>query len=280
MDDMSRVVIFHVGLPKTASTFLQRNVFPHLKHIHYVKKHDFRRHEKIVEKSPYHRVLLSTEFNPHPGNPRAQKKLDRIKRNFKYIYPVIVLRKHSSWLKSKYKYYIRKHGSYSFTDFIDPNNDQGAAIRKDLNFFPKIKHLEETYGQRPLVLFQEELKSKPIAAVKIIADFMDATFNEEDIEVSTVKKSYSEHQLKWVRKFNRCYSFSPEKFNPRPVKKLYKKISQLFIHSTAYAGKVLPDPEPDYALIPKELLEKVDAEYKEDWEQCKAYAKKTRELLF
>lgn len=280
MADNNRIVIFHVGLPKTASTFLQRNVFPHLKQVHYVKKHDFKRHEKIVEKSSHYRILLSTEFNPHPGNKRAQQKLDRIKRNFEHIYPVIVLRKHSSWLKSKYKYYIRKHGSYPFTDFIDPKNDQGAAIRKDLYFFQKIKHLEETYDRRPLVLFQEELKSNPIDTVKVIADFMGATFDEEDIEVSTIKKSYSEHQLKWVRKFNRNYSFRPEKVKPRPVKKLYKKISQLFLHSTAYAGKFLPDPEPENPLIPKDLLKQIDNEYKEDWEQCKAYAKETRELLF
>jgi len=280
MADKNRVVIFHVGLPKTASTFLQRNVFPHLKQVHYVKKHDFKRHEKIMEKSPHHRILLSTEFNPHPGNKRAQQKLDRVKNNFNHVYPVIVLRKHSSWLKSKYKYYIRKHGSYSFTDFIDPNTTHGTSLRKDLYFYPKIRHLEETFGQRPFVLFQEELKNNPIATVQVIADFMGATFNEEDIKISTVKKSYSEHQLKWVRKFNRSYSFRPEKAKPLPVKKLYKKISQLFLHSTAYAGKVLPDPEPENALIPKDLLEKIDAEYKKDWEQCKAYGKETRELLF
>ena len=129
-------------------------------------------------------------------------------------------------------------------------------------------------------MFQEELKKAPLDVVRIISDFTDAYYSEQDIRPSTVKKSYTEDQLKWVRKFNRSYPFNPHSIGSRPLRQGYKKISQLFLHTTAVAGNILPDPEPQEPLIPKSELQKIARQYSSDWEQCKAYARETRELLF
>lgn len=279
MTDNRRVAFFHVGLPKTASTFLQRKVFPFLKNIHYIKKHDFKHHEKFLNGDNL-RYLLSVEFTPHADNPSSRKKTEKVKQNFDTVYPIIVLRKHSSWLRSKYKYHLRKHGKLSFEDFINPQTPEGKIIRRDLAFFQKIEHLEKEFGNRPLVLFQEEIKKAPLNVVSIIADHTGAHYNEQDIRPSTVKKSYSEGQLKWVRRFNRVYPFNPQSIVPKPLRQVYKKISQLLLHITAVAGNILPDPEPQEPLIPKSELEKIAREYNNDWDKCKAYARETRELLF
>lgn len=280
MNDKNRVAYFHVGLPKTASTFLQRRVFPHFKNIHYIKKHDFKRHEDLVRKSPYQSILLSIELIPHPGNESAQEKIDRVNKNFDNVYPILILRHHSSWLRSRYKYYIRKHGREEFPDYIDAKTPQGREILQILHFYPKIKHLEKSFGQRPLVLFQEELKKAPIDTIKVIAEHTGASFNEKDIKLSTVKKSYSEHQLKWVRKFNRTYTYRPKAIKSRFGRKLYKKTIQFFLHAIAYTGNILPDPEHGTDLIPDQQLKKIDEEYQNDWQKCVDYARETRQLHF
>ncbi|MCF8230715.1 MAG: hypothetical protein K9J27_00895 [Bacteroidales bacterium] len=279
MTENSRVAYFHVGLPKTASTFLQRRVFPYFQDITYVKKHDFKRHEKVIESNNTQHVLLSVEFTPHPGNKSSEEKIGKVRENFSTVYPIIVLRKHSSWLRSKYKYYIRKHGKSSFDQFIDPQTATGREIRMNLDFYTKIKHLERSFGHRPLVLFQEELKKAPLDTIRIIAGYVNVSYDETRIQLSTVKKSYSEHQLKWVRKFNRFYVYQPQKIKITFLKKLYKKISQLFLHTVAYTANFLPEAEPDSAFIPNQELKQIDEEYHDDWNKCIAYARETRQLL-
>ncbi len=279
MAKKNRKVFFHVGLPKTASTFLQRNVFPQLEDVFYVKKHDFKRHHNVVAQSDENRVLLSVEFNPHPGDKDGEQKLSDVKEAYDEVYPIIVLRRHSSWIKSRYKYHIRKHGTYDLEEFVDPETRLGGQMRNFLQYYTKIELLEKTYGHAPLVLFQEELKKHPVKTIGAIADYVGASFDEENIRIETVKKGYDEKPLKWVLRFNRFYPFFPKKIHPKFLRKVYKKISQSFIHAVAFAGQFLPDPEKDKALVPKEVLKRVDREYQNDWKKCLAYAREQRDVF-
>jgi len=43
-------VYFHVGLGKTASTYLQYQLFPKLKGIKYFQRSSYKRYHKIIEK--------------------------------------------------------------------------------------------------------------------------------------------------------------------------------------------------------------------------------------
>lgn len=278
MDREERLVFFHVGLPKTASTFLQRNVFPHLGNIFYVKKHDFKQHRKKVAATTEKRILLSVEFNPHPGDKDGERKLRDVKKAYAHVFPIIVLRKHSSWIKSRYKYHIRKHGTYSLQEFVDPNTRLGGQMRRFLEYYTKIELLEKTFGHAPLVLFQEELKKQPAKAIQAIADYTGASFNEEDIRISVVKKAYDEKPLKWVLRFNRVYPFFPKKIRPKFLRKAYKKFSQFFIHTVALFGRHLPDPQPEKPLLKKDILNMIDKEYQADWQRCVEYARKQREV--
>ncbi len=56
-------IFFHVGMPRAASTFLQYKVFPIMEGIKYIKKHNFKRHEKIISNSKFDKVLLSSEMD-------------------------------------------------------------------------------------------------------------------------------------------------------------------------------------------------------------------------
>lgn len=278
MAGTSREVYFHVGLPKTASTFLQRRVFPYLKGICYYKKHDFKKHLKKLNACSESRILLSYEFNPHPGDRDGEAYLEFVSNAHEKVFPIIVFRKHSSWLSSRYKYRIRKHGTHTLEQFLDEQTPVGKQTRSFLKYHDKIVFLEKKFGNAPLVLFQEEIKHHPFEVIKTIARHTGASFNEKDIEVGVVKKAYPEKSLKWVLRFNRSYKYAPGTVRPRFLRKLYKKISQLLLHTFAFAGKFLPDPQPGQPLIEKDVLNRIDREYADDWEKCKAYARKQRKL--
>ena len=271
-------LFFHVGMPKTASTFLQKYVFPHFKDILFIKKHDFKHHQKIINNTKSDKILLSHEINLDAAG--GYRKMQTIAEHYPGTHPIIVLRRHSSWVKSRYKYYLRKHGELSFDTYLDLENERGKIKHQNLHYFDKIKILEHAFGCRPLVLFQEELKQNPEQFIAQLAQFINTRYNPNDIRIKTIKGSYSEHQLKYVRRFNRWYKFDNSPKRKKWQKFVYKKFSSLLVHSVAFAGNFLPPPSEDKPLIPEAVMQELDQQFYNDWEQCLEYAKQDRTLLF
>lgn len=271
-------IFFHVGLPKTGSTFLQRNVFPKFNDIRFIKKHDFKHRDRIIEQSNHDKILMSIEINPDVRG--GLEKLQDVSQKYPRTYTIIVLRRHGSWLKSKYKYYLRKHGTRKLEQYFDLDG-RGILEPKNLMFYPKIKLLEYLFEPQPLVLFQEELKENPLATIDILADYMGISYNRNAIKFQTVKRSYSPKQLKKVRRFNRWYQYDHSQITSKTKKFIYKKFSGLLLHSIAYMGSIIPDKKGDKeTLIPQEKIEEVNETYREDWEKCLDYARQQRQLLF
>ncbi len=273
-----KTIFFHVGLPKTASTFLQRNVFPKFRGIRFIKKHDFKRRDQLIGQGGAERVLLSIELSlDHSG---GIGKVKDVAAKYPHTYPIIVLRKHTRWLQSKYKYYLRKHGDRDFNGYFDLNGN-GVLGTDNLLFFPKIKFLEEQFQHRPLVLFQEELKQNPYGVIDMLADYMGAEYNRNDIRVQTVKKSYNPRQLRMVRRFNRFYQYDHSGIRNKAVKFTYKKFSGLLLHSIAFFAQFFPEKwASNRPLIPQDKLKEIDHAYLDDWQKCIDYASQQRELLF
>lgn len=271
------VVFFHVGLPKTASTFLQRNIFPHFKGIQFVKKHDFKHHEKIISTTTAPAVLLSIELDLDGAS--GYEKMAKIAKDYPGSIPIIVFRQHGSWVGSKYKYYLRKHGTLSFEEYFNMDTHDGVLTDKNLQFFEKIELLQEHYRQRPLVMFQEEFKNEPIKAIKILSDFVGATFNEKDLKISNVKTSYSEHSLYYVRKLNRWYKYDHSSYKTYFSRTLYKKVSGGVLHTVAFfTGLFEPNKEKAKKVLPKASVKRINDKYASDWQRCIDFAAETREV--
>jgi hypothetical protein len=273
-----KTIFFHVGLPKTASTFLQRNVFPNFRNIRFVKKHDFKRRDKIIEQTDHTKILLSIELNLDAEG--GLSKVRDVAKKYPQTRPIIILRKHGSWLKSKYKYYLRKHGNREFKDYFK-FDDQGVLLTANLLFYPKIELLEHIFETKPLVLFQEELKENPYATIDLLADYMGANYTKKDIRIKTVKKSYSPKQLKAVRRFNKIYKHDHSNIDSKTVKFIYKKFSGFLLHSVAFLSLLVPQRLiTKKSLIPEDKIQKVNEAFREDWEKCLDYARRQRKLLF
>ena len=272
-----KTIFFHVGMPKTASTFLQRNVFPKFDGIHFVKKHDFKHRDRIIPHSSHDRILLSIELNLDSKG--GISKVKDVAEKYPNTHPIIVLRKHGPWLRSKYKYYLRKHGDRHFEDYFNLK-DSGYLDTNNLLFFPKIRFLEEQFGKRPLVLFMEELKENPYGVIDLLANHMGATYAPEQIQIETVKKSYSAKQLRVVREFNRAYRYDHSHIQNKTRKFAYKKFGGMLLHSVAYLSLLIPNSlMKSQQLIPPEKIREVEEAYENDWQQCIEYARQERKLL-
>lgn len=261
-------IFFHVGLPKTATTYLQRKFFPYLKGIHFTKKHHFKYHERIIKETDSNSFLFSCEYD---------KSMEKVLQDFSAKYPeakiIISFRRHDKWINSKYKYHIRKNGYKKFNEFISLDNEESFWKKSDLFFMNYIHLIEKYFKHPPLIIFQDELKEKPYKVFDRICKYINATYEKDDIKLATIKRAYSNKQLYVVRSFNRIVKHNEDLFKKGLVRTLHRKSRAFFIHLTATLAGFLPKSLiPAETLIPKRELERIKNFYKDDWEMCYEYA--------
>jgi len=260
---------FHVGLGKNASTFLQQRFFPKLKEIYYTQSNIYRFFPKIIETTQHDKYLFSREFDR-----QFYTETDKIANVSEQANIIIILRQNASWIASQYRRYVKNGGKQSFSEFLDLANDQGAWKQKDLYFYPMLKHLEQRFKNKPLILFYDELKKDSIAFLDRISDYLNASYNKEEIDLSVKHSSYSEKQLKFVLKhgpFDRAKEFQTKN---RALHYLNYRSKWLINHAYLTMAKWLPEIDKDAPLIPSDELKKVEDFYLQDWENCVAFAKK------
>ncbi|MBN4061727.1 hypothetical protein JYU20_00835 [Bacteroidales bacterium AH-315-I05] len=263
-------VYFHVGLGKAASTYLQYKVFPKLKGIHYIQRTSYKKSKKIIARANSDKYLVSREFD---------RQLEDEVRWFSSFCPearvIIIFRRHDSWIASQYRRHVKNGNSYSFSEFIDIENDNGFWKKKELCFFEKIKTIEQYFQHKPLVLFHDELKKDPYKFINKIADFTCSTYKQEAISLSPKHRSYNEKQLKIMRKVSR-YVYIPgqnEQGNKLQRRlQLYSK--RLACYVVLYAALFVPKKfVSKEKLISQAELDKIRKYFEEDWQRCLNYAK-------
>ncbi len=261
-------IYFHVGLPKTATTFLQRKFFPHLKGIHFTKKHHFKYHERIIKETQSDSFLFSCEYD---------RGMEKVLLDFSAKYPeakiIISFRRHDKWISSKYKYDIRKSGYKKFEEFFSLDKKDCLWKEEDLYFMNYIKLIEKYFKNPPLIIFQDELKNKPYMVFDRISNYLNASYEKEDIKLATVKKAYDDKQLYIVRGFNKIVKHNSNLFKKGFIRKFHKKSHAFFLHLTAAIAKLIPNAlVPSDKLIPSEELKRIKNFYHDDWEKCYEYA--------
>ena len=269
-------IFFHVGLPKTASTFLQRNVFPKLEGIEFVKKHAFHHYRKHVKRCRQPKILFSTELNI--GKRRTDRKIQNFAATFPEARPIILLRRHDRWLRSKYKQHIRKHGWLRFDEFFNLN-DTGKVKVSELVYMDKIRFLNSLFHHPAIVLFQEELLNDPWDAIDRISRVTGTSYSRDSIDTNRVKPSYSNKQLKAMRRFNSQVQFEdPPEDQPKIVRKSRKKFHAFLLHSVAYLSYLWPKKwmKHEGELIPGSRLDQIRHHFENDWQQCARYVEQLR----
>ena len=268
-ESSQKEIFFHVGLGKTATTYLQYKLFPKLKGVYYIQRTRYLKAHEIISRTSHKKYLVSREFDQ-----QLQTEIEKFARHYPDTKAIVVFRRHDGWIASQYRRFAKNGIQIPFQEFFDIEHNQGQWKQDDLNYLNKIRIIENTFGQKPLVLFHDELKKDPYAFFDKIANFIGASYNRDDISLEAVHKSYEEKQLKAVRKVSKIFfPAHPKEYHNAFMRRLQWRKQQLTSYAIMGAALLIPESWlGDEELIPSDQLEKIREFYADDWAQVQAYA--------
>ncbi len=264
-------IYFHVGLSKTASTYLQERVFPLFENVEYI--HRMYRYNKvfdILSETNKKIILISREFDQ-----QFKSELKRFAAQYPDIQVFIVFRRQDSWIASQYRRFFKNGHIIPFTDFFDLKNDKGMFTKKDLDFSNYINTVEKYFTKKPVVLFYDDLRKDPMAFFDYIASIMGVKYDKKKVNLKSKHKSYSEKQLKALKAVSKIISTRKDNVKYPFLYQFKRFYTNLIRYSTLYVAKILPESWfSSKPLIEPNELKAVKEYYAEDWKAVNEYAKK------
>ena len=158
---------FHIGMPKTGTTFLQQEVFPHIAGIRFVPPN--RRLWEVAQEDDGRDILVSDEalsgapWRTVHGARRtwAENRTASI-AGLAELCPhanvLVCFRRHSEMILSLYKQYLHEGGTERFDGFFQL--DGGALLdAQDLTYRPVIEQIQRLFVGRKLVFDYQSVQS-------------------------------------------------------------------------------------------------------------------------
>jgi hypothetical protein len=254
---------------KAASTFLQYHVFPCFKGLHYIQRTRYVHAREIIRQGNHERYLLSREFDR-----QLEEEIAKFAKDFPHAHLIIIFRRHGSWIASQYRRWVKNGYPFPFDQFFNLQDTGDIWKTTELRFYQKLEAIEQHYGNKPLVLFYEDMKAGPVAFVQAIAAFCGATVDEKQINFNPKHRSYSQKQLIFARRMNRLFHSNLKiHFNSKLLETLRRLLRMSRSYAILFLGKILP-PIEQGPLIPEARLKEIDEYFEEDWRQCRQYAQK------
>lgn len=195
---MKSEIFVHVGLMKTGTTFLAKEVYPKIKNIHYEERCDL---DQCTEngKNLFFNQCLSGR--PHLLGRTADMALHRAD-NLKALYPnakiILNVRNKNAWLNSVYREYVRFGGNLNFLQFYDNFDKNFLDFNGYINYLKKLFGTENVY-----VSDYETLNNNPEEYIKDLCNFVDC-----EIPIYTnriVRPSLSDQQVRLGKFLNNSY---------------------------------------------------------------------------
>ncbi|MDH3691507.1 MAG: hypothetical protein OEU36_18860 [Gammaproteobacteria bacterium] len=274
---------FHVGYARAASTFLQKSVFPALTGIQYVPRNRFRVREKEKKRFKMDKILMSRE-----SGQRIFSRCDDVYRVFGSRI-IISLRRQDSLIASYYRLHVKRGHTTRFKRFLDLENNQGHWKTEELEFMRIIRHVENTTGQKPIVLiFEDYIQDSELYMASLCAA-LDCGFDREALKHKPVHKSYTDKQLRLRRQFadfftgkdldeNKLEGKTPK--YGHVVNYLKRRIllwsSAIFMLGVKFAPESWLSDEP---LIDDTYLGQIREYYQADWQACVEYVAEQNQAL-
>jgi hypothetical protein len=275
MKDTNQDIVFHVGLEKTATTYLQRSVFPKFEGVIFVPKRAYWNAGDIIEAHPGQTIFLSHEF----GRRNFAGEMKKFAARYPDTRTIMVLRNHAGWIASYYRFLVKRGLNATFNEFFDLEKNSGLWKREDLYYFQDIKLLEGLFNHKPLVMFHDDLKKNPDSFIQRIKDYCGAK-TSGDISLTPRHKAYSDKELR-IRLWVTRHTFLKEFYDVGHIKRYWGRrlYNRMVRYPVLYFARLVPRALMNKKeLIPAAALEKIKEYYREDWEKCKAYADKNNPL--
>lgn len=212
-------IYLHVGLHKTSTTFLQKEIFPKLESVN-LQVHPYSIFDMYIDKKKKN-ILSGEAFSlsmPHYDKSHyktnRQNALEYLKRLFPDAKIIIGVREKDSWLKSCYSQYIIQGGIFSFEDYLKKYENNIIDINQYL------EQLHEFWNDIFVYDFKD-LKSNTDQVISDLCSFMYCPVPR--YEKKKRNESLNKNQIRILRKINKICSLS----HIIPIDKIIRKILQV-----------------------------------------------------
>ncbi|EDP71455.1 hypothetical protein FBALC1_03187 [Flavobacteriales bacterium ALC-1] len=253
-------IYFHIGIHKTATTFLQKQILPNVnnlvycdrvshaefkRYILYTDDFEFKASEafnlffKGVESNLTTYFYSDEEFycSPWDGAKDRKKVIDRLTKTFENISFVVVIRNQKHLLNSLYLQYVKTGGTMNVKKFIGHKKYPLVFTDSYFNYYHYLKYMFGLVGAENVnvMLYEDFIKDK----ANFVNEFLESIESKPKIlsEIDYNKKSnrsLSPILLPYIRFRNRFISSpkNPSLFLPLVFYKMFKRadlfLSKLF----------------------------------------------------
>lgn len=265
-------IYIHTGMGRTGSTFLQHKVFPKFGNLYYRRHKKFRKAVKLIKKGTHERYLISGEMEYM----KLERQMKEFSSHFPDARPIIMLRRQDEWLASQHRRFLKSGYAIKFSEFLHLHDDSGFWEREWLRFMGNIEILEHYYTHKPLVLLFDDLKADPQSFISQLADYMGATVQMSNINLSPKHASYNEKQLRAVYTLSKKINLVNKKpSSNKSVNKLVNLFKNIVRYSTLSFAPIIPNKwlSKDSFLPDTEQLSELRAHFSKDWDECAEYAR-------
>lgn len=191
------MIIIHIGLMKTGTTFLQRNVFSYIPNVNISLKNPIDNDIKILNDKiniiSYEQLTGVSHIKTIDNRIEIIKQLNNKYPNAKII---ICLREINSWLRSLYSQYIKRGGVYDYDGWY-----KKIFNKSFLCWYEYLKTLKILFKD-VLILTFEELKQNQKDFIKRIYKFIELDYDNIIFNDKITGKSLKEFKLELVRNLN------------------------------------------------------------------------------
>lgn len=199
--------IFHCGLPKTGSTYLQRYVFPSLQEIYYSRGRSFEEIVELLSRNTDRRTLISNENLATPRlsdllSPDASEQ--KIVRRFRFLaetWPgsklLLFFREPSSLVKSLYAQYVFIGGTHGFREWCSM-----WSMDRGLEFNDLVDELVSMPWGDVLFLDHAQLLETPIYTLECLGRFLECRLDASETPVRTTHPSLDKSGARWLATIN------------------------------------------------------------------------------
>jgi len=260
-------IYIHVGMSRTASTFLQYQVFKHFKGIFYERKIKFKNSYNLLVKTKREKYLISDELD----NRDVEQILTRFSEQFPLAKPIVILRRQDEWIVSQYKRHLKNGDHRSFEEFFDLKDDSGFIKKKHLQFHDLIEFLDNHFSNESLIILFDDLRKDPQKIILRMAEYMGTEINFADVNFTPRHVSYSDRQIRAIFRASGIINLSRSKrFKKKWKNRLSMFFPEIIRYAVLYGSPVLPELSKgkDPVLPQKELLEEIRDYFSDDWKKC------------
>ena len=280
--------LIHIGYHKTASTWLQHELFDKEEYgfKRFFSKKEIRedlitvnslvfnaqvikdKDQKLTASSNLVSVLSNERLsgNPHSGGYDSKEIAQRLKASFPDAKILIVIREQESAIASSYLQYVKFGGACSLKDYLEPPHRGGPILPlfdfEFFNYYNLVKEYTELFGKDNVLILPFELfKEKPQDFCQKIFDFTENGIKPELDFNKVSNKRLSFLMSNFARAFNMLFVKSV--LNPAAIGTPW--LSQNLIKIFIGIDRLIPGfiKSPFDKILKRYIKGKVESRYKE-----------------